>query len=284
VRTLTPKAGPDPGKSPSLTRLEDAFLGRFTAMASPCEVLIDTDDREEAEAMVAVAAAEALRVEAKFSRYRTDNLVHRINHAGGDPVRVDEETAHLIDYAATCHDVSNGMFDITSGALRRVWTFDGGSRIPTDGAVDEALRHVGWHRVAWRDRAAGLIAARTGCAHLVNFGGDLFASGPRRGGRPWIVGVDDPDRTGEAALFRIELTRGGLATTGDARRYVLWKGRRLGHILNPKTGWPVDAPPRAITVLGRTCLEAGTLSTLAYLQGPGAQDFLREQGVDFRIV
>lgn len=307
MRTLTPKAGPDPGNAPSLTRLEDAFLGRFTAMASPCEVLIDTSDREEAEAMVAVAAAEALRVEAKFSRYRTDNLVHRINHAGGDPVRVDEETAHLIDYAATCYEVSNGMFDITSGALRRVWTFDGGRRIPTDGAVDEALRHVGWHRVTWRDatltmpagmeidlggigkeyavdRASGLIAARTGSAHLVNFGGDLFASGPRRGGRPWIVGVDDPDRTGEAAVFRIELTRGGLATTGDARRYVLWKGRRLGHILNPKTGWPVDAPPRAITVLGRTCLEAGTLSTLAYLQGPGAQDFLREQGVDFRIV
>jgi thiamine biosynthesis lipoprotein len=87
-----------------------------------------------------------------------------------------------------------------------------------------------------------------------------------------------------AALYRIELPQGGLATSGDARRYVLWKGKRLGHILNPKTGWPVEDAPRAVTVLSRTCLEAGTLSTLAYLQGPRARDFLEEQGVQFWLL
>lgn len=307
VRTLTPPAGPRSGERPAVTRLGDCFLGRFTAMASPCEVLIDTDDPDEADALTRIAADEAWRVEAKFSRYRSGNVVDGINRAGGRPVTVDEETGHLLDYAATCTEVSEGLFDITSGALRRVWKFDGGSDIPSDHAVDEALRYVGWHRVVWKDRtltmpagmeidfggigkeyavdrAAGLIAATSDRPHLVNFGGDLFASGVRRGERPWVVGVDDPERTGTAALFRIELESGGLATTGDARRFVLWKGRRLGHILNPRTGWPVEAPPRSITVLARTCLEAGTLSTLAYLQGPGAEGFLREQGVEFRIV
>jgi thiamine biosynthesis lipoprotein len=307
TRTLTPSAQQEPGDAPALTRVGDYFLGRFSAMASPCEVLLDTDDRDEAEAAVRVAAEEAWRIERKFSRYRSGNVVDRINHADGSPIAVDEETARLLDYAATCTEVSEGLFDITSGVLRRVWTFDGGSRLPSDDAIAAVLRFVGWHRVTWKgrvltmpagmeidlggigkeyavDRAAALVAARCERPHLVNFGGDLVVSGPRRGGRPWIVGIDDPARSGAAALYRIELMEGGLATTGDARRFVIRNGVRLGHILNPRTGWPVEAPPRAITVLARTCLEAGTLSTLAYLQGPRSQEFLRDQGVEFRIV
>ncbi|MGE5175960.1 MAG: FAD:protein FMN transferase [Hyphomicrobiales bacterium] len=307
TRTLTSDAPPRAGGPPEVTRHEDYTLGRFAAMASPCEVLIDTDDPDEAERAIRIAADEAWRIETKFSRYRSGNVVDRINHADGAPIAVDEETALLLDYAATCTEVSEGRFDITSGALRRVWTFDGGSRIPSDGEIAAVLRHVGWHRVTWKDRvltmpagmeidlggigkeyavdrASTLIAASTDRPHLINFGGDLVASGPRRGGRPWLVGVDDPDRTGAAALYRVELMQGGLATTGDARRFVMWRGVRLGHILNPRTGWPVESPPRAITVLARTCLEAGTLSTLAYLRGPDAQAFLRDQGVEFRIV
>jgi len=254
-----------------------------------------------------IAEAEALRVERTFSRYRTGNVIHRINHARGRPVEVDEETAHLIDYAVTCHEMSDGMFDITSGVLRRVWKFDGGDRVPSEAAVREALQQVGWGRVTWEnrtltmpagmeidlggigkeyavDRAAALIAAAIPDPFLVNFGGDLFASGPRRGNRAWGVGLDDPERTGEAALYRIDLPRGGLATSGDARRFVTWQGRRLGHILNPKTGWPVEKAPRSVTVVAATCVEAGTLSTLAYLQGPRAGEFLAEQGVQYRIV
>src|SRR5438105_15198436 len=127
------------------TRLEragDHFVGRFAAMASPCEVLVDTEDAALAEAALALAAAEAWRIERAFSRYRDDNIVHRINHAAGRPVEVDAETAHLLDYAATCYALSDGLFDITSGALRRVWRFDSGDRVPSAEAVREALTHV----------------------------------------------------------------------------------------------------------------------------------------------
>jgi thiamine biosynthesis lipoprotein len=276
-------------------------------MASPCEVLVDTDARDEARAALRIAEREALRVERKFSRYRAGNVVHRINHARGRTVEVDDETASLLAYADTCHEMSGGRFDITSGALRRVWTFDGSEHTPDPSAVRDALEHVGWHRVAWSgrsitmpagmeidlggigkeyavDRAVTLIGRQTHSAFLVNFGGDLVASGPRRGGRPWGVGVDDPERTGEAALYRVDLERGGLATSGDARRFVLWKGKRLGHILDPTTGWPVMDAPRAVTVLAATCLEAGTLSTLAYLRGPVAREFLQAEGVRFWVL
>jgi thiamine biosynthesis lipoprotein len=290
-----------------LARVEDYYVGRFAAMASPCTVLVDSDDREEAASLVDIAAREALRIEHKFSRYRSGNIVHEINHAAGRPVTVDEETAQLIAYATTCWELSGGLFDITSGVLRRVWKFDGGRKVPRRQDVEGCLRHVGWSRVTWRDRtlvmpagmeidlgglgkeyavdrAAALLAARTRRSCVVNFGGDLSIGGPRRNGRTWSVGIDDPGRTGQAALYRLDLSRAGLATSGDARRFVRWRGKRLGHILNPKTGWPVLGAPSSVTVVANTCLEAGTLSTLASLQGANARTFLEEQKVQFWIL
>ena len=291
----------------SLKRAEDYFIGRFTAMAGPCEILVDTDSPARGERALELARQEARRIERKFSRYLPDSEVGRINGSHGQPVRVDQETAHLLDYAATCHDLSEGMFDITSGVLRRAWKFDGSDRVPAEAAVADLLPYVGWGRVTWADRtltmpagmeidlggigkeyavdrAASLIAAEIPDAFVVNFGGDLYASGARRGSRPWNIGVDDPERTGDATIARIPLSRGGLATSGDARRYILYRGKRLGHILNPKTGWPIDGAPRSVTVIAPTCVEAGTLSTLAYLQGPGAREFLEAEGAQFRIV
>lgn len=295
------------GTRAEITRVDDYSVGRFEAMGSPCEVLVDTEDRREAAELVTIARAEAVRIERKFSRYRTDNIVHAINHSAGKPIPVDEETALMLDYAVACTEMSDGMFDITSGALRKVWRFDGGDRVPSEAAVQAVLRNVGWSRVTWTgsvltmpermeidlggigkeyavDRAATLLATRTTCPFLVNFGGDIYARGPRRDGAPWGVGVDDPDRTGQAVLYRIDLTQGGLATSGDARRYVTHNGRRLGHILNPKTGWPVEGAPRAVTVLAPTCLEAGSLATLAILKGPDARAFLEDQQVPFRLM
>lgn len=288
--------------APTLEQQGDIWIARFTAMAGPCEVLLDVQKRGEAAVLARMAQEEAWRIERKFSRYRTDNIVARIHQSAGQPQRVDEETAKLLHYAATCHETSGGLFDITSGVLRRAWTFDGGEAKPDEGIIRAALSHVGWRRVTWDgrlltlpvgmqidfgglgkeyavDRTAALVSGRTGSACVVNFGGDLYASGPRRSGEPWSVGIDDPDHSGKAALYRVELTQGALATSGDARRFVTYQGKRLGHILDPRTGWPVADAPRAVTVLSTSCIEAGTLATLAYLQGPRARAYLDEQGV-----
>ncbi len=281
------------------------WVGPFTAMACPCEVLVDSDDADVARDRIAAAESEARRIERKFSRYRDDSVVAEIHAARGRPVRVDAETAALLDYAATCHDVSGGAFDITTGALRRAWTFDGGERVPDDATIEAARACVGWSRVTWRDgelklppgmeidfggigkeyavdRAAALAAEASGAdgpAVLVNFGGDLAATAGRREGA-WEIGIEDPERPGGPPAFRIELaSRGGLATSGDARRFVRAGGRRLGHILDPRTGRPVEGAPRSVTVLAASCLEAGTLTTLACLEGPRAGAFLAEQGV-----
>jgi len=278
----------------------------FEAMAGPCEVIFDLDEAAQARWLGELAEAESLRIEHKFSRYRDDNSIHQINHAGGQPITVDDETADLLDFAHQCHGLSNGRFDITSGVLRQLWRFDGSDRLPTRKQAKALLPHIGWQRVKWErpnltlpagmeidlggigkeyavDRTARLLATRTEAAFLVNFGGDLRAVGARRDGRPWEVGVERPGVENEAAL-RIELHQGALATSGDARRYLEKGGVRYSHILNPRTGWPVKEAPRSVSVLADTCTEAGLLSTLAMLHGRDAEVFLAEQGGKYWVV
>jgi len=288
----------------------DYWIARFRAMASPCEILIDTDDEPLARRLGVQARDEALRIEKKFSRYRDDNVIHRINHANGSPVEVDDETAALLDYADTCWQLSEGQFDITSGVLRRAWHFDGSDRVPDESAVAALLPLVGWSRVRWVkpvltmpagmeidfgglgkeyavDRCAHLLAADTAASLLVNFGGDLMCTGPRRDGHGWIIGVENPEgitdvcTAAREANLVFELKRAGIATSGDARRFVLRHGRRYGHILDPHTGWPVVGAPRSVTVVANTCTEAGILATLAMLRGAGTEEFLERQEVRF---
>lgn len=278
----------------------DLLRAQFKAMASDCEALIDTREAAVAQRAAVAVSDEAFRIEQKFSRYRADNIVHAINNANGAAVEVDTETAELLDYAAHCHAVSDGKFDITSGVLRRVWKFDGGDRLPDPAAVKRVLELVGWHKVSWQrpklrllpgmeidfggigkeyavDRAARLGSEAGGVPLLVNFGGDICATAPRRDGSAWNVVIEHVG--GGAPLPPFSLQRGGVATSGDARRYLIKDGVRYGHILDPRDGWPVRDAPRAVTVVAPSCGEAGLLSTLSILQGRGAEAFLEGKGI-----
>lgn len=300
---------PADGGPQDVQRVAGGWRGTFEAMASPCEVLVDGGDESLALELLAAAAAEARRVERKFSRYRADSVVAELHAARGRAVRVDDETAGLLDFAAACHALSGGLFDITSGVLGRAWRFDGGHALPAPGLVASLLEHVGWPRVRWQrpwltlppgmeidfgglgkeyavDRALALVQARTALPVLVNFGGDLATNGPRGEGEPWQVGIERPDASagaegqaparGEASRVAaiLQLGAGALATSGDARRFIQTGGMRYGHILDPRTGWPVAAAPRSVTVAAPSCTEAGLLATMAMLQGAGAEAWL----------
>ena len=291
----------------TLERRDDYWLARFLAMGSPCELLVDTGDRALLARLAGIAYGEAKRIEQKFSRYVDDNIVHQMHHNHGAALAVDDETAKLLDYAHLCYQLSGGLFDITSGVLRKVWTFDGSDRVPAAQDIAALLPRIGWHKVTWHkpyltlpenmeidfggigkeyavDKTAQLLGAASSVSMVINFGGDLFVSGRRASGGAWRIGIDDPDATGQHALAQLQLARGGVATSGDARRFLLKDNIRYGHILNPQTGWPVRDAPRSVTVAAPTCVEAGMLTTFAMLQGAGAESFLQEQQVQHWIV
>lgn len=285
-------------------------------MASPCQILFDapTDaDRLKFLQLAQLAQQEAFRIEHKFSRYCTNNLIYKINHSNAKPIQVDDEFKVLFDYAQTCYEISEGNFDITSGILSQAWKFDCSDNIPSQSTIDPLLKNIGWNKVTWQapfitlkanmqidlggigkeyavDRTAEILSHYTKDSFLINYGGDIFVNKPRNNNQAWLVGIEDPQnptahfeesitKSRNSNLF--ELSQGGMATSGDSKRYLLKDGVRYSHILNPKTGWPITKAPHSITVVASTCTEAGILSTLAMLEEENAKEFLEEQEVVF---
>jgi thiamine biosynthesis lipoprotein len=277
----------------------------FQALGGPCEVLLATADRSLALELGTLAAQEAWRIEQKFSRYRDDSVIAGIHSQRGRMITVDPETESLLDFAERCYRISDGLFDITSGVLRKVWHFDGSNRVPEVGAVAWVLPLVGFSKVQWHaprlvlpvgmeldfggfgkeyavDRVYDLLAARRAGSFLVNLGGDLRANHRPPSGQ-WQIGIERPETDRQAALL-LELEHGALATSGDSKRFLLKDGVRYGHVLDPRTGWPVAGAPRSVTVAASSCTEAGLVATLALLHGAGAAEFLSEQGLRYWVL
>ena len=119
----------------------------FQAMASACEIVVATDAEDEAQSLAQAAINEVHRIEDKYSRYRSDSIVSRINAAASqDPVECDDETWSLLEYADTLYKSSEGLFDITSGVLRRAWDFKM-PRLPLDEELASVCQLIGWPRV-----------------------------------------------------------------------------------------------------------------------------------------
>ena len=276
----------------------------FSAMASRCEVRVCAPDPATARTWADLAIAEVRRIEAKFSRYRSDSVTTRINTAaGGARIDVDAETAALLDFAARLFEESGGRFDLTSGVLRRAWDFTA-RRLPAQRELDTLLPLVGWPLVEWNapglrlpyagmeldfggigkeyaaDRAAEILRL-AGAAHgFVNLGGDVRGIGAAPEGAPWRIGIQHPRRAGEL-LGSIELADAGIATSGDYERYFEYAGRRYCHILDPRSGWPA-AHWQCVSVTAPACVAAGACATVAMLMPPAeAIGFLERQGVEF---
>lgn len=282
---------------------------QFVAMASDCEVRLTGVAAQQAHTLAALAITEVRRIENKYSRYRADSIVSRINAAAGSgaAISIDAETAQLLAFATQLFALSDGLFDATSGVLRQVWDFKTG-RKPTAQQLADVLPHIGWRHVRCNeqtaqlalpgmeldfggfgkeyaaDRAATLLANEGARHGLVNLGGDIRVIGPRADGSPWFMGIRHPRAAqNNAVIASIPISSGALATSGDYERFFVDDGQRYCHILNPKTGWPAQHW-QSISVIAPACVAAGAMSTTAMLKGRNAIAFLEGQGVSYLAV
>jgi thiamine biosynthesis lipoprotein len=289
----------------TIEQKSDHIIGRFYAMASPCEILMETQDALLANHLTNVAYIETKRIEQKFSRYLANNPMADINHSQGKPVNINAEIFRLLEFANSCFQLSDGMFDITSGVLRRAWKFDGSNNLPTPQAVKALMPYIGWQKVKYDqfsitlnkgmeldfggigkeyavDCAAKLCAEYAPLTSVVvNFGGDIQVTRARNNHQPWHIGIESPDVDNNNSTHILKIISGGLATSGDARRYLLNNGKRYSHILNPESGYPIENAARSVTVSAPHCVQAGLLATLALLKGASAEAFLQKQEVKF---
>ncbi len=280
----------------------------FKAMGGPCRLRLEVPDKAVADTAIAAAVAEVQRLEFKYSRYLPDSLTSQINRAAGAgrPVAIDAETAGLLNYANTVWRESEGVFDLTSGVLRKAWDFKSGL-LPEQREIDALLPLVGWDQVRWtRDSvylpAPGMELDFGGCvkeyaadsaaaqlrrhgveAALVDLAGDMVAVGAPDGAAGWPVGIRHPEAR-DRAVAQVSLPEGGLASSGDYERCMVIEGRRFGHILHPRTGWPVQGLV-AVTVLAGQCLVAGSSATIAMLKpADEALDWLDKLGLPWLAI
>jgi FAD:protein FMN transferase len=240
----------------------------FPAMGTEIELLVDADG---AERELVAAEAEFHRLEASFTRFRTDSELSRLNRDG--TIAASQDLLRVIELALDARARTDGRFDptvhdalvaagydrtfaeLTDGVLgaRR----PGGGRVTLDGdtvtlepGVRLDLGGIGKGYAA--ERAAELLALAGPC--LVNAGGDIAV----RGGA-WPVGVEDTT---------LELSAGGLATSGRDRRRWLRGGREQHHLIDPRTGAPADSELLRVTVVAGDAVEAEVQAKNVFLGGP----------------
>jgi thiamine biosynthesis lipoprotein len=284
----------------------NTFRVPFQAMASACEVVLTANDEAGAMALARQAVDEVKRIESKYSRYLPNSIVSRINAAAGrDWIECDPETLSLLKYADTLYDTSDGLFDITSGVLRRAWNFKT-PRIPSAAELAPLRALVGW-KSAQRDdlrirlpragmeidfggygkeyaadRAAAILISQ-GMQHgYVNLAGDMRVIGPKPDGTPWMVGIQDP-RKKDGVIATIPIERGALATSGDYERYFELDGKRYCHVIDPRTAQPVTYWS-SVSVLAPVAIAAGSCSTIAMLKQADGLAFLAASGWSYLAI
>ena len=227
-------------------------------------------------------------LEQRYSRYHDDSLVSLINRRAGGPQRtkIDEETIALLGLAEALWESTGGLFDITSGPLRRAWDFR--SRGPARPERIEAARDlIGWEHLEWegpylrlpvkgmeldfggivKEYAVDCVAKtlRDGgvVSGMVDLAGDIAVIGDQADGSPWQISIRDPFN--EGSICTVDLTDAAIATSGSYERRIAYRGEDYGHLLDPETGWPVLGPA-SVTVIDTHCLTAGAVATTACLQ------------------
>lgn len=276
-------------------------------MGSPCELQLYLDDAN-ASAIGQGVIALVRRVEAKYSRYQTTSITSQINLAAGTsaPIELDEETVGLIDYANVLHQQSNGLFDITSGILRKAWNFKS-QQIPSRQQLEQLQPFIGWQQVEWQspffrlphagmeidfggfvkeytaDLAANFCLNEGVENGLINLGGDIHVMGPHLDGSPWRVGIQHP-RIAQQAIATIEIDKGAIATSGDYERYMVIDGKRYSHLLNPFSGESIQPRYASASVIAAQCVVAGSFSTIALLKSALEPDWLAQANVPYLIV
>ena len=276
-------------------------------MGCPCEFRFHAEREDAFVRAVEPCLREVKRFERKYSRYRPDSVATTINRsAGRAPVPIDRETAALLDYAAVCYEQSDGLFDITSGVFRHVW-HRRRKTLPSRREREACIAKVGWDKVRrsegsvylpltgmeldfggvvkeYAADAAAVLARNAGIRHgLINLGGDICIVGPQPDGRPWPIGVVHPLHN-DSAIATLELTKGALTTSGGYERFVEIEGHRYSHLIDPRTGWPVEGLS-SVSVVADQAIVAGSIASIALLQRPAdGLDWLERCGAPYLAI
>lgn len=272
-------------------------------MGTYAEVSLYALNKEVAAEAIKAAFAEMERLDRLMSNYKSDSELSRINReAGRGPIYCDRELLQIIKKSLYYSNLTHGALDITVEPLVNLWGFyDGKVRVPSQEEIESLLPSISYKNIVIHkeslsgesaldtvesisfgnpdtkldlgaigkgyavDRAVEVLKSKGITAACINLGGNIYALGRPPGRDFWKIGIQHP-REKDRLLGHLELKDHAVATSGDYERFFVVNGKRYSHILDPRTGWPVEGMVGA-TVVAPNATEADALSTSAFVLG-----------------
>lgn len=217
--------------------------------------------------------------------------IAQINDAGGQPVKVSEDTSYLIKKALYYSELSNGTFDITIAPLSSLWDFKDKKTIPAPDAIEKNLPLVDYRTVQVEGDivtlknpkaaidlggiAKGYIADQIKeyllsegiSSALINLGGNVLTVGEKADGSAWNIGIQKPFDEQNTAITSVQLSDESVVTSGVYERFFEKNGKLYHHILNPATGYPFDNGLYGVTIISKSSMDGDALSTSCFALG-----------------
>lgn len=271
-------------------------------------------DEAAVRSAIAAALAEIRRLEGLLSEWKPDTEISALNRSGGEWLKVSPETFEVLDRGVWAGALSAGTFDITFQVMSELWKFGSAGEkkpvVPSATAIAKRKPRVDYRRVeldrgAHRvrigkdqqvglggiakgyivDRAANVLRRASVHSFLVRAGGDLYGSGRKPDGSPWVSGIQDPRGEHDSFFALIELEDRAFSTAGDYARSYVVAGKRYHHIIDPRTGYPATAC-RSVTVWAKDAVTADAVDDAVFILGPerGLELVERLDGVGAVIV
>lgn len=263
-------------------------------MGNRFEITVVDEDPSWADERITDAVEEIKRIERLFTTFDESSQTNLINrNAGIAPVKVDSEVYDLIQRSKKISTLTQGAFDITYGSIdKRLWNFDKTmTSLPDPQSAKQLVRLINYRNVILNEndctvflkekgmrigfggigkgyaaeKAKSLLQQKGVKSGIINAAGDLTAWGYQPNGKPWTIGIADPNTTRQAFSF-LEITNTSIATSGNYEKFVFIDGKKYSHTIDPKTGLPVRGI-KSVTIICPNAEIADAMATPVMIMG-----------------
>jgi thiamine biosynthesis lipoprotein len=263
-------------------------------MGNRFELSVVSDKEQWANECIEAAITEISRIEKLLTTFSDDSQTNKINtNAGIAPVKVDKEVFDLIERSLKISSLTQGAFDITYGSIdKRLWNFDKQmTALPDEKTAKELVRLINYKNVLLdkdnstiflkekgmrigfggigkgyaAEKAKQLLKEKGVQSGIVNAAGDLTTWGTQPNGKPWTIGIADPEAA-RHAFSSFNITDIAVATSGNYEKFVVIDGKKYSHTIDPKTGLPVSGI-KSVTIINQNAEIADAMATPVMIMG-----------------
>ena len=289
----------------------EKFSKSVKLMGNMFTITVVADDSVFADENIALAIAEISRIEALFTTFNNKSQTNIINeNAGVKAVKVDDEVFNLIERSIGISKITQGAFDLTYGSIdKSLWNFDKAmTALPSASQALKMVHLINYNNIVLdqdyktvflkekgmrigfggigkgyaAEMAKNLLIQNKVESGIINASGDLTAWGNQPNGKPWTIGIANPDHPQNAFSY-LEISGKAIATSGNYEKFIMIDGKKYSHTIDPKTGLPISGI-KSVTVIANNAEFADAMATPIAVMGISAGLYLVDQLPDLHCI